>query len=96
MDIAKLSKQDRLNIITLHRFKAMQETEKHLPCPRCGSERMNPKAHLNCLSRRADVYVCNVCGLHEAALEMMGAPIPYEQWWLLRFLESKEANDDKE
>lgn len=94
MDIDKLSVEDRLHIITLHRFKKLQEEEKPLPCPRCGSDKMHSKATLNCLSRRADVYVCNVCGLHEAALEMMGTPMPYREWWLLQFLGGKEVGND--
>jgi predicted RNA-binding Zn-ribbon protein involved in translation (DUF1610 family) len=40
-----------------------------LPCPRCGEHRMHREVVLNCLSRRANVYVCTACGEEEAIID---------------------------
>lgn len=43
-----------------------QEAGAELPCPRCGLLRMNPYLNENALSLKAEVYVCNDCGMEEA------------------------------
>ena len=35
-------------------------------CPRCGSMKMDEAVARNALSRRADVYICDACGMEEA------------------------------
>lgn len=44
-------------------------------CPRCGGP-MREKAIYNCLSRRAIVYVCEPCGMHEAVEDACKAENP--------------------
>ncbi len=46
--------------------RAEQEAGDFTVCPRCGSKRMREKLIYNCTSRRADVYVCEKCGMDEA------------------------------
>lgn len=48
-----------------------------LPCPRCGYARMDEKPVRNALSRRAKVYICDMCGM--AGLK----PVPLEQWAMI-------------
>ena len=40
-------------------LKARQQDGEHMPCPRCGEDRMKEPVHTNALSRMADVYVCD-------------------------------------
>ena len=47
-------------------LKARQEAGEHMPCPRCGEDRMKEPVQTNALSRVADVYVCDDCGTAEA------------------------------
>lgn len=47
-------------------WKKAQESGAVLPCPRCGWMKMKENLHTNALSRRADIYVCDRCGLAES------------------------------
>ena len=61
-------------------LKARQDAGEKMPCPRCGRNTIKaPLAH-NALSRYADLYVCDECGMTEAMLDMMRNPLPLEQW----------------
>ena len=61
-------------------LKTRQDAGERMLCPRCGRNVL--KAHLthNALSRHADLYVCDECGMTEAMLDMMRNPLPQEQW----------------
>lgn len=43
-----------------------QKAGAWLPCPRCGKLTMKEDLHTNAFSRRADIYVCDKCGMAEA------------------------------
>lgn len=62
---------------TLARILISEFAEKqqggHFACPRCGKMTMEAESVTrNALSRRASVYVCDICGTEEA-IEDMGA-----------------------
>ena len=65
---------------TLLDLKARQLASERLPCPRCGRDVMSEEPVRNALSRCADVYVCDACGMDEAMLAMMQNPLPLKQW----------------
>lgn len=51
------------------------------PCPRCGYRPMNPKLMLNTLSRHADIYICESCGMEEAMMDAAHQPpLPFADW----------------
>ena len=58
----------------------MQERGERFPCPRCGYNRMNENPVRNALSRHADVYICDACGTDEALRDMIGSPLPLNEW----------------
>jgi len=61
-------------------LKERQDAGEKMLCPRCGRNTLKtPQAH-NALSRYADLYVCDECGMTEAMLDMMRNPLPLEQW----------------
>jgi predicted RNA-binding Zn-ribbon protein involved in translation (DUF1610 family) len=61
-------------------LRARQDAGEQMPCPRCGRNTIKaPLAH-NALSRYADLYICDECGMTEAMLDMMRNPLPLEQW----------------
>lgn len=49
-----------------------QEQNAFAICPRCGKRTMRDKLIHNALSRRADIYVCEPCGMSEALCDAMG------------------------
>ncbi len=53
-------------------------------CPRCGEKTMREKLHNNCLSRRADVYVCEQCGMDEALHDCSGCADLITEWHAVR------------
>lgn len=58
-----------------------QMNGEHMPCPRCGKDRMKEKVTTNALSRYVDdVYICDECGRSEAMLAYMGNPLLVEDW----------------
>ena len=61
-------------------LKAKQQAEAETLCPRCGQNKLKSPVTHNALSRYADLYVCDECGLTEAGLAMMNNPLPLEQW----------------
>lgn len=53
----------------------------HFACPRCGKMTMDAESITrNALSRRVDVYVCDICGLQEALEDMMDSRSPLTSW----------------
>lgn len=63
-------------------------------CPRCGEQlSQGTRAKDLCLSRRADVYVCQACGAIEA-VEDAGIiqKNPIDGWWI--FSNKKGARED--
>lgn len=68
-------------IESLLKMQEDNELNYVFPCPRCGHDCMDEKPVRNALSRRADVYICNACGIDEALLDMAGKePLPLNEW----------------
>jgi len=61
-------------------LKAAQEKGIYTKCPRCGCGTMKPELYTNALSRAADIMVCDTCGMDEAKLAFMNAPMSLYQW----------------
>ena len=76
-------------------FKWSEKQEKQFisACPRCGICSMNNPMHHNALSRRADVYICDECGMGEAIKDMLGEPDPIDEWYAVReYLKKKNSS----
>ena len=65
-------------------FAKKQTDGTHL-CPCCGGMRVKDRLHTNALSRHADVYVCDSCGMDEAVRDMAGATLPLKDWAIARW-----------
>ena len=76
------TEQDYLQMINAA-AKSQQETKSPI-CPRCGKHRMDKQITYNALSRHADIYVCNICGLDEAIRDMHGETIHSSDWFICR------------
>ena len=66
---AGLTADEYLAIGMIKTYGEMQRKntgENPLPCPRCGCGDMSPVLENNALSRIADVYICDLCGMEEA------------------------------
>jgi len=63
----------------IEQFSEIQR-EGHFPCPRCGHYRMDADPIRNALSRRADVQICDQCGIEEALEDASGARTPLTMW----------------
>lgn len=61
-------------------LKALQENNESTVCPRCGRETMKKPLSHNALSRLADIYICDACGMDEAKLAWMNAPGSLYDW----------------
>lgn len=61
-------------------LKARQLAGEQMPCPRCGRDAMDAVLFHNALSRHADLYICSVCGMDEALLDMRQSPKPLSEW----------------
>lgn len=69
----------------LERLKELQRKPQingaQLFCPRCGRKQMDENPMRNALSRRADISICNECGIDEAMRDALGVPpLPLNQW----------------
>lgn len=53
-------------------------------CPRCGQLTVKERLVTNALSRHADVYICDACGMDEAIRDMKGQPLPLKDWAIAR------------
>lgn len=49
-------------------------------CPRCGHLTIKDRLATNALSRHADVYICDACGMDEAVRDFKGVPLPLMDW----------------
>ena len=76
-------KKDEMDRILLD-LKAKQDAGEQMPCPRCGRNILKTPLLHNALSRYADLYLCDECGMTEAMLAMMRNPLPLEQWSVFR------------
>lgn len=72
---------DEKNLI--EQFAKMQ-ADGFFPCPRCGRMTMSSRVSTNALSRRADCYVCDACGMEEALEDMSGEARPLESWAIVK------------
>lgn len=68
----------------IKRFAERQSGKLNFPCPRCGEWNMNEDPRRNALSRRAKVYVCDLCGVFEALEDAMGEIKPLTSWDIAR------------
>jgi predicted RNA-binding Zn-ribbon protein involved in translation (DUF1610 family) len=66
------------------------------PCPRCGHDRMDKNPVRNALSRRANVYICNSCGMEEALLDAAGKdPLPLNEWAMVQGFDSEDDESEQ-
>lgn len=68
-----------LNTWARDRTRFCPNAAKPPQCLRCG-ELLNPVLAYNALSRYADVYVCEACGMDEALRDAAGQPMPFSEW----------------
>lgn len=69
-------------------FKGRQLSGEKMPCPRCGENNMRIPATHNAVSRRADIFICEACGMEEAIYDAQGHnPLPFQYWYLYAKLE---------
>ena len=45
---------------------------------------MKKSIHTNAISRHADIYICDACGVAEALLKVMSNPLPIAEWAVFR------------
>lgn len=76
---------------------ATKQRGGHFACPRCGHMTMDAESVTrNALSRRADVYVCDACGMQEALEDMTDSRTPLSSWIIARNPELWRADDEEE
>jgi len=81
----------------IEKLYPLQEKKMAFPCPRCGHDRMHVEHPvLNALSRYAEVYICEECGLDEALRDMARKPMPLNEWSLPLSLEENEKGEPHE
>lgn len=61
-------------------LRVVQEAGRYNRCPRCGSARMAKPFRRNALSRRIQLYICDVCGAKEAINDYHGTALPFNLW----------------
>lgn len=86
-DLSKKDFSDALDAVA-----ALQKDGCKFPCPRCGRTMREPMLY-NCLSRHAQVYVCEMCGADEAILNMKGAVKPLEDWYFVGLLDELDGDE---
>lgn len=64
-------------------FAARQKDGVHI-CPRCGRMTVKDRLHTNALSRYADIYICDMCGMDEAIKDTTGQALPLKEWAIAR------------
>ena len=67
--------------VRVKEFAARQKTGSFTACPRCGGW-MRRELYMNCLSRRADIYVCEKCGMEEALADHAQKDDPVTDWYI--------------
>ena len=63
----------------IERF-AKRQLEYQFPCHRCGRWAMDADPRRNALSRRVDVYICDLCGSIEAMEDFLGTQLRLASW----------------
>ena len=79
----------------IHRIAQTQNDIIYNPlrCPRCGSHSIrNPLIH-NALSRHADVYICNDCGVNEMVRDLNKNPLPLTEWFFAKAYDNVRWED---
>lgn len=77
----------------IERFSEKQQSG-HFACPRCGRMGMDAESITrNALSRRADVYICDACGMQEALEDMADSISPLSSWAIVQEPESWRCNE---
>lgn len=77
-----------INNDVIRAFKERQLSCEKMPCPRCGENNMRTPATHNALSRKADIFICEACGMEEAIYDAQGHnPLPFQHWYLYTILE---------
>lgn len=80
--------EDSISENVIKKWKERQLQGEKMPCPRCGEDRMRTPVTHNALSRRADIYICEACGMEEAIYDAQGHnPLPFQYWYLYARLE---------
>lgn len=72
---------------TLDKLGKMQEEggTDWTACPRCGLDKMDKNPVRNALSRYADCYICDQCGMEEALMDASRMPpLPLLEWVLIK------------
>lgn len=64
-------------------WKMAQESGATLPCPRCGKMTMKDNVYQNALSRRADIHICDTCGMEEAFEDFQKHETPLGLWFVV-------------
>ena len=64
---------------------AAKQCSGDYPCPRCGRRKMADNPFRNAMSRRADVYVCDACGMLEGIEDMpKNTRLPLSAWAIMK------------
>jgi len=66
-----------------------QKQNKSIICPRCGLPKMKAKLFSNALSRRADIYVCDSCGMEEALCDFCKKQDTVDTWYIISCYKAK-------
>lgn len=65
-----------------------RQAEKHYRCPRCGQNTMSDTPERNALSRNAEVYICDKCGMEEALESIDYAEQrQFKDWYIVQHFE---------
>lgn len=70
-------------------FARIQTDGVHF-CPRCGRMSVKDRLHTNALSRHADVYICDKCGMDEAMRDFAKMPSDLASWAIASMVNIKE------
>lgn len=65
----------------LKEYAARQKNRTFTACPRCGGW-MRRELYMNCLSRRANIYICEKCGMAEALADFAQKADPVTDWYI--------------
>lgn len=60
-------------------FAKAQENGVHF-CPRCGRFSVKEQLSTNAMSRHANVYICDACGMDEAIRDFKGETLLLKDW----------------
>ncbi len=63
---------------------ARKQKDGMLFCPRCGKLSVKEQLYTNALSRHAEVYICDACGMDEAIRDWIRTPLSLKDWAIAR------------